>query len=67
MNMSYYGIMLSIKLFRLLFFKEQFNINVFRKKYFKILIINFFILVISAFYETFLGDLILKLFTFLIK
>ena len=67
MIMSYYGIILSIKLFRLLFFKEQFNINTFRKKYFKIIGICLIILLISSFYETFLGDLILKLFTFLIK
>ena len=67
MIMSYYGIILSIKLFRLLFFKEQFNINTFRKKYFKIIGMCLIILLISSLYETFLGDVILKLFTFLIK
>ena len=67
MTMSFYGIILSIKLFKLLFFKEQFNINIFRKKYLKIIGIGAILLIISSLYETFLGDLILKLFTFLIK
>lgn len=67
MVISYYGMLLSIKLFRLLFFKEQFNIITFRKKYIKILILGIILLLVSSLYETFLGDLILKLFTFMLK
>ena len=67
MVISYYGMILSIKLFRLLFFKEQFNIITFRKKYIKIMILGIILLLVSSIYETFLGDLILKLFTFMIK
>ena len=67
MVITYYGIILSIKLFRLLFFKEQFNIINFRKKYNKIIIIGIILLLISSFYEIFLSDFILKVFTFLIK
>ena len=67
MVLSFYGIILSIKLFKLIFLKEQFNIVSFRKKYIKVIGICSLILFISSFYETFLGDLILKVFTFLIK
>ena len=67
MVITYYGMILSIKLFRLLFFKEQFNISTFRKKFLRIIIIGIIFLLISSIYETFLGDFIIKLFTFMIK
>ena len=67
MVLSFYGIILSIKLFRLLFLKEQFNIVSFRKKYVKVLGISFILLMLSSFYEIFLGDFLLKVFTFLLK
>ena len=67
MVISYYGMLLSIKLFRLIFFKEQFNIVSFRKKYIKIILLGIIILLISSIYEIFLGDFILKLFTFIIN
>lgn len=62
---SYYGIKLSINLFKLLFLKKQFNFSIFIKKYFKVLIVSTIILIISGIYEVFLGDLLLKVFTFL--
>ena len=67
MVMSFYGMILSIKIFRLIFFKEQFNISSFRKKYIKVIGIGFVLLLFSSLYETFLGDLILKVFTFLVN
>lgn len=65
--LSYYGINLSIKLFKSLFLKKSFNSNEFMKKYFKILGLSSLILLISSLYETFLADFIMKVFTFLIK
>ena len=67
MVMSFYGMILSIKLFNLLVKKEQFNIVSFRKKYIKVLGICFGLLVFSSIYEVFLEDLVLKIFTFLIN
>ena len=67
MIITYYGMILSIKLFRLIFFKEQFNINTFRKKYLKIILIGIVFLLITSIYDTFLSDFILNLFTFMIK
>lgn len=64
--LSYYGINLGIKLFKTLFLKKTFNISSFMKKYFKILILSFVIILISSLYETFFADFIMKLFTFLI-
>lgn len=65
--LSYYGISLSIKLFKSLFLKKTFNSSEFMKKYFKIVGLSSFVLLISTLYETFLADFIMKLFTFLIK
>lgn len=65
--LSFYGMNLSYKLFSFLFFKKQFNVVLFRKKYIKILGLSCITLVVSSFYEVFLGDFILKLFTFLIN
>ena len=48
--LSYYGINLSIKLFKSLFLKKSFNSNEFMKKYFKILGLSSLILLISSLY-----------------
>jgi len=63
----FYGINLSIKLFKALFLKKQFNWNEIMKKYFKILGVSSLILLITTLYETFLANFVMKLFTFLIK
>ena len=65
--LSYYGINLSIKLFKSLFLKKTFNSSEFMKKYFKIIGLSSLNLLISTLYETFLADFIMKVFTFLIK
>jgi len=65
--MSFYGINLSIKLFKALFLKKQFNFSVIINKYLKILAFCSVILVISTLYETFFQDFVMKLFTFFIK
>ena len=67
MVITYYGMILSIKLFKLIFYKEQFNIITFRKKFLKVISFGSVFLLISSLYETFLEDYILKLFTFMIK
>ena len=63
----FYGINLSIKLFKSLFLKKQFNWNEIMKKYFKILGTSSLILLITTLYETFLVNFVMKLFTFLLK
>ena len=65
--MSFYGIKLSIKIFKALFQKKQFNFNILMKKYLKILSFTSIILLISTIYETFLADLVMKIFTFFLK
>ena len=65
--MSFYGINLSIKLFKSLFLRRQTNYTEFMKKYLKVFGLSALILLISAGYETFLADFMMKLFTFLIK
>ena len=64
---SFYGIKLSINLFKSIFLKKQFNFSIYIKKYLKVLILSCLILIISAIYETFLGDFLMKVFTFLIN
>jgi len=63
----FYGINLSIKLFKALFLKKQFNWNEVMKKYFKIFVLSTITLLITTIYETFLANFVMKLFTFLIK
>ena len=65
--LSFYGIKLSIKFFSLIFLKKQINFSIYMKKYLKVIIVSTIILIISSFYETFLGDFIIKAFTFLVK
>ena len=65
--MSFYGINLSIKLFKSLFLRKSTNYQEFMKKYLIVLGLSFAVLLISSLYETFLADFIMKLFTFLIK
>ena len=65
--MSFYGINLSIKLFKSLFLRKSTNYQEFMKKYLIVLGLSFGVLLISSLYETFLADFIMKLFTFLIK
>lgn len=64
---TFYGIRLSLKLYGLIFFKQQFNFSLYTKKYLKIFLVCSLILIISSLYETFLGDFIIKVFTFFIK
>lgn len=64
---SFYGIKLSINLFSLIFMKKQFNFAIYMKKFFKVIIVSSLFLIISSLYETFLGDFVIKVFTFLIK
>ena len=65
--LSFYGIKLSIKLFKALFLHKNFNFQDFMKRYFKILGLASIILLITTLYETFLADFVMKIFTFFIK
>lgn len=65
--MSFYGMNLAIRLFKSLFLRKSSNYTEFMRKYLKVLGLSFIVLIISALYETFLADLVMKLFTFLIK
>ncbi len=65
--LSFYGIKLSINLFKALFLKKNFNSGEFMHKYLIILGFTSLILLITTLYETFLADFVMKLFTILIK
>lgn len=65
--LSFYGIKLSIKLFKALFLHKNFNFQDFMKKYLKILGVASIILLITTLYETFLADFVMKIFTFFLK
>lgn len=65
--LSFYGIKLSIKLFKALFLHKNFNFQDFMKKYLKILGLSSIILLITTLYETFLADFVMKIFTFFLK
>ena len=65
--MSFYGMNLSLKLFKYLFLKKPFNHLEFMRKYLKVLGISVVVLLVSTLYEAFLADFLLKTFTFLIK
>lgn len=65
--LSFYGIKLSIRLFKSLFLRKTCNYQEFMKKYFKVLGLSCGVLLISSLYETFFYDFIMKVFTFLIK
>ena len=65
--LSFYGIKLSIKLFKSLFLHKNFNFQDFMKKYLKILGVASIILLITTLYETFLADFVMKIFTFFLK
>ena len=65
--LSFYGIKLSIKLFKALFLHKNFNFQDFMKKYLKILGLASVILLITTLYETFLADFVMKIFTFFLK
>lgn len=65
--LSFYGIKLSIKLFKALFLHKNFNFQDFMKKYLKILGLASIILLITTLYETFLADFVMKIFTFFLK
>jgi len=62
----YYANNFSIKLFKSLFLKKEFKFNEIMKKYSKILLYGFILLLISSILETFLSPIIIKLFTFMI-
>lgn len=62
----YYANNFSSKLFKLLFLKKDVKFNLVMKKYLKILLYGFILLVVSSLLETFLSPFIMKLFTFLI-
>lgn len=65
--LSFYGIKLSINLFKALFLKKSFNSSEFMHKYLVILGLSALILLITTLYETFLADFVMKLFTILLK
>ena len=65
--LSFYGIKLSIKLFKALFLHKNFNFQELVKKYLKILGLASIILLITTLYETFLADFVMKIFTFFLK
>lgn len=65
--LTFYALNISIKLFKALFWKKQFNWGEIMKKYFKILLISGIILLLSSLYETFLANFVMKLFTFFLK
>ena len=65
--LAFYGIKLSIYLFKLLFQKKKLENRFFIKKYFKVLGITYVILLISSFLETFLSNFLMKCFTFIIR
>lgn len=65
--LSFYGIKLSIKLFKALFLHKNFNFQELVKKYLKILGLSSIILLITTLYETFLADFVMKIFTFFLK
>lgn len=65
--LSFYGIKLSINLFKVLFLKKNFNSSEFMHKYLVILGLSALILLITTLYETFLADFVMKLFTILLK
>lgn len=65
--MSFYGMNLSLKLFKSLFLKKSFSHSEFMRKYLKVFFISVGVILFSTIYETFLADFILKIFTFLIK
>lgn len=65
--LSFYGIKLSIKLFKALFLHKNFNFQELMKKYLKILGLASIILLITTLYETFLADFVMKIFTFFLK
>ena len=64
---TYFGIKLSLDLFKLLFLKKQFNFSIILKKYLIVLGISSILLIISSLYEAFLSDFILKVFTFFLN
>ena len=65
--LSFYGIKLSIKLFKALFLHKNFNFQELVKKYLKTLGLASIILLITTLYETFLADFVMKIFTFFLK
>lgn len=52
MLVSFYGINLSIRLFKVLFLRKNINNNEFMKKYFQVLLFSSIVLLISTLYET---------------
>ena len=62
----YYANNFSIKLFKVLFLKKEFKFQDTMKKYLKILLYSFILLLVSSILETFLSPFIMKLFTFML-
>ena len=65
--LSFYGMLLSIKLFKTIFFKKEINFSFFLKKYLKMILFASSILLLSSLYEAFLGENVMKIFTFLLN
>ena len=65
--LAFYGIKLSIYLFRILFFRKRVENSLFIKKYFKILGVIWITLFISSILEIFLGNFLMKCFTFIVS
>lgn len=63
----YYANNFSIKLFKTLFLKKEIKFNEIMKKYSKILLYGFGLLLVSSFIETFISPYIIKIFTFMLN
>lgn len=61
----YFANNFSLKLFKMLFLKKDFKFNDIMRKYLKILLYAFIMLLISSLLETFLSPIIVKCFTFM--
>lgn len=62
----YYANNFSIKLFKSLFMKKEFKYQEIMRKYLKIILYGFILLLVSSLLETFLSPIIMKLFTFML-
>lgn len=65
--MTYYANNFSLRLFNLIFRKQEMKFNILIKKYAKLLAFFTIVLVISSLFETFITPFLIKLFSFLIK
>ena len=65
--LSFYGIKISINIFKNFFLRKQVNLSILLTKYFKLFKLFFIILIITGIYELFFNNFFIKVFTFLLK